>query len=132
MKTVYKNVELESKYLGNKNWTTSMFRNRNNHRITVKNLDTGEWTWFEYWESIQEVEIKKEEQLMFAFYCFLSDALAGEMEYYDFCNEYGYDGCEPSSKKVWKACQNSAEKANRLFGPDYVDIMNDVQERWDF
>lgn len=132
METTYRNIQLVSQYLGNKNWDSD-YTNYNNHKVTVKNLDTGKWTWFEFWESIRDVEIQTEDQLLFAFYCFLMDALAGEMEFLDFCNEYGYDSFDQRAKKTWRACKKDAEKVKRILpGVDTNEIVNELQEERSF
>ena len=77
MTTIYKNFKLTSTYIGSKPWNTdAKMQNNNNHRITVTNTSIHKRTSFEFWGSIVNPEIKKEQELLFAFYCFLSDGLS--------------------------------------------------------
>lgn len=128
MKAVYKDWTIESKYFGNKCWDVgnSSVENWNNHRVVITNNNSGKWCAFEYWESTIDREIKTEGQLMFAFYCFLSDVLAGEMDYDEFCNEFGYDIWDRLSRKIWNACTRAASKFERVF-PD-VDLYSFIDE----
>lgn len=130
MKTLYKNLQLNSTYLNNKNWNSCDMKNMNNHRITVVNKDTKKRTSFEYWESIKEKEIKTERQLIFALYCFLSDASYIYDGYEWFCSNLGYDKYDKESKRLYHACWKSAEKLERigLTQNDIYNMLNDLQE----
>lgn len=113
VETTYRNFHLMSQYKGDKLWEQSRPENKNNHLIMVSK--DGFKTTFEFWESISEKEIKTEEQLLYAFRCFLSDILDGEMDCEDFLEAFGYlnaneirlgfsayRGCKKSNKK-WKS-----------------------------
>lgn len=117
MKTTYNNLIINSTYKGDKNWkaTGNCPSNWNNHRVTVTNTVTGKRTSFDYWESIAKHEITDDKGNITALYCFFSDAIAGDMDFDDFCNEFGYDS--PSKAyHTWKECQKSRDKAQRMMG----------------
>lgn len=137
MKMEYKDLVIESKYIGNKDWDSedSRFHNWNNHRVVVTNKDSKRWCAFEYWESINAVKIQTESQLIMALYCFLSDAYAGySMDYLEFCNMFGYDAYCKGSKRTYNNCKKSAEKVLRVMpglmedGDAYSKFMNEIQE----
>lgn len=74
MTTIYKNFKLTSTYIGDKYLEVdSRTKNYNNHRITVTNTKTHKKTSFEFWGSIINPIIKEKQELLFAFYCFLSE-----------------------------------------------------------
>jgi hypothetical protein len=99
------------------------------HRVTVST--EGNRASFVYHTSINDYNQGKDEMderdLIFALDCFISDAIAGEMDLYNFCNEFGYDYDSRKAGKVWRACQRATGKANRLF-PDLYDMANHVRE----
>lgn len=135
--TIYKDYEISSNYLGNKNWhwNTELGKcvdNYNNHRITVKNIKTGKNTWFEFWENNIDAIIKSETQLMNAFYCFLTDATAGKLDYFDFCNEFGYNAYDGNTKRIYSACVRQREKASKILTDNIYDLINEITERWGF
>ena len=64
--------------------------------------------------------------------CFLSDALAydNSKDFLDFCDEFGYDVYEDRlrAKKAFVGCMRHYEAAVRLFGDNYTDILNAMQD----
>jgi len=130
MKTKFHEFQLTSTYKGDKNWGCDV-RNPNNHIITVTNTKTGKFTRFEFWESIVEVEIKTERQLINAFECFLSDALAGiqNSDIDDFQSEFGYTSVKECIR-AWKGCTNASRKAKRVVGDEdrICDLINEINE----
>lgn len=128
VKTNYKNLALTSRYLGTKNWNAqgSNIDNWNNHRISIFNKDTKKRTNFEYWESVNKKYIDDEKSLIYAFYCFVSDCQAGMGTFEDFCMEFGDD------KKTYKACKKSYDAFKRVVDEDVYEMLNDLQENYDF
>lgn len=55
--------------------------------------------------------------------CLLSDAQSGEMEFSEFCREFGYDEDSRKSEKTWKACQKTSTAMKRLLGDDYDEFV---------
>jgi hypothetical protein len=105
----------------------------NRFTLTVKNGNVEET--FDYGVSINDTKSLKpkivltDKDHICAFYCFLTDAIAGSMTFKEFQLEYGYkDCCE--AYKIWKACKESALKVLRLGIGDMYDILNYIQEKY--
>lgn len=80
-------------------------------------------TSFDFFGSVNDWnKNKRSTDAKFAVYCFLSDALAGENSFEDFCSEFGYDTDSRKAEKIYKACEKSAEKAKRIFSDLYQAI----------
>lgn len=123
------NIALKSEYLGNKaaKWSHGM-TNYNNHKITAK--CNGKKLTFDFWGSIAEPEIKKESALIFAFYCFVSDSIAAKETFTDFCAKCGYNDDSINALKIYKACQKSLNKFERVFNDvDIYDFINELQDK---
>lgn len=130
MKTTYKNFVISEKFTQNKvsPWDKN---NYNHHVVTVKNTDNGKKTCFDFWCSIVNPDFKNENDLLNAFYCFVSDAVSGLDSFYDFCRNFGYDEDSRSAEKTWKACKKSLEKLERVseFSTDEIyDLVNELSE----
>ena len=65
---------------------------------------------------------------IFAFYCFIGDAIYGSEAFEDFQSNYGYD-C-PEGYRIWKLCKESTLKAVRLGLGDLYDLSNKLQETY--
>lgn len=130
MKTTYNEYKITSVYKGTKNWDfDTKLDNYHNHMIYITNSKTGKKCGFEYWNSIVEGEIVTEESLMNAVWCFIQDAISGQMDYNEFTSEFGE---LDDNKKVHKACQKSYEKYNRVFTEDIYDILEDLENKYGF
>ena len=126
MKTNYKNFAITSNFDGNKkaDWGEKVeIENWNHHTITVKNTETGKRTSFDFWGSLVNPEIETEKELLFAFYCFVSDGLVGKESFDEFCSEMGYDEDSRRAEKIYKDCQKSYNKFARLFDGDIYDFI---------
>ena len=122
-------ISIESTFLGDKvsPWSSNP-ANYNYHKIVIK-AHTLKLS-FDFWASIMNPEIQSDEENTSAFYCFVSDALSGEMDFNEFCNEFGYDINHPNRRKIYKACQKSNCKFHRVFdGIDIYDFINELQEK---
>ena len=83
---------------------------------------------FDFFGSVADWRANKQTtDAKFAVYCFLSDALAAENSFEDFCSEFGYDTDSRKAEKSYKACEKSAEKALRIFS-DLYQAANFFQE----
>lgn len=129
MKTTFKNFLINSTFKGDKvaPWSDKQ-QNYNNHTITVTNTDTKQKISFEFWGSIMKPEVKTEDELLYAFYCFVSDAVSGNYSFNEFCGEFGYDEDSRKAEKTWKACKKSLEKLNKIYNGDVYDLANELQE----
>lgn len=129
MKTTFKNFSINSTFKGDKiaPWNDNQ-QNYNNHIITVTNTETKQKTSFEFWGSIVNPEVKTENELLNAFYCFISNAVSGTYSFDEFCGEFGYDEDIRTAEKTWKACKKSLEKLNKIYKGDIYDLVNELQE----
>ena len=130
MKTNYKHYQITSVYKGTKNWdiTNLNTNNYNNHMIYITNKETNKRCAFEYWSSIVEGEIKTEESLIYALFCFINDSMCAfdNLEY--FISEFGYEYKE--GKKAYNKCCKSLEKYHRVFTEDIEDILTDLIDNY--
>lgn len=129
MKTTFKNFLINSTFKGDKvaPWSDKQ-QNYNNHTITVTNTETEQKISFEFWGSIMKPEVKTEDELLNAFYCFVSDAVSGNYSFNEFCGEFGYDEDSRKAEKTWKACKKSLENLNKIYNGDVYDLANELQE----
>ena len=128
--TTYKNFKISAEFDGKKvaGWDAN---NDRHNKVTVKNLDNGKRTSFDFWGSVVNPRVESEYDLLNAFYCFVSDALCGADSFIEFCNEMGYDSDSRSAEKIWKACTRSYIKFERVSGFDLdsmYDFINELQE----
>ena len=115
MKTNYNEFTISARFDNSKAaiWDSANF---NHNVVTVKNNDNGKRTTFDFWGSRVEPEVKTENDLLYVFYCFLSDAISGMSYFEAFCDDYGYDTDSRTAEKAWRACRRSWEKFFRLSG----------------
>ena len=133
MRTQYKQFRITSTFLNDKLWSADdKMQNYNNHLVTIVNTETHKKTAFEFWGSIMKPEIETEQELLFAFYCFLSDGEGSRYGFENFCFEFGYDTDSRKAYKTFKACEKSLKKAERIGIDENMacDIMNDLQENY--
>ena len=121
-------VNVSAIYKGDKkaDWEGTT-QNWNNHRVTVT-TDNGKCS-FEFWASIAKPKIESESDLLGALSCFVSDAMSGKDSFEDFCSELGYDSDSRKAYKIFKACERSYVKFERIIGDvDPYDFANEVNE----
>jgi len=78
-----------------------------------------------------------EDDLKFAFRCFIQDAQCVECaDFHEFCEEFGYnryddftEGLNKESKKIYNACNRSLKSAGRLTDLDLCDILCELSEQ---
>lgn len=129
MKTVkYQNFKItssENKYDKLAPWENN-YSNYNHHVITVINTETKKRTSFDFWASIRNPELETEYDILNAFYCFVSDAVAGIGTFDDFVSEFGYEinslNGYRNARDTWKACKRALEKFKRVSGYDESEI----------
>ena len=96
----------------------------------------GRSTSFDFFDSIynynQGKKLLLESELPWCLYCFISDALAGQMSFDDFMGEFGYEDWK-EGKRVWKACGKMSDKYDDLFDDDFdiYDFINYIQETYE-
>ena len=124
-------ITINSDFKGDKQWknSNSKQKNWNNHLITVthnkKRLS------FDFWGSIMNPENKTEQEVVFAFYCLLSDSCAGNETFENFCGDFGYDQDSRTAERIHKQCISSLAKFNRVFDCDLYELCNEIQETWE-
>lgn len=133
MKITWKNFAISAEYRGDKPapWTVDGKRkqNWNYHRVTIRNVDNGLYTGFDFWASIARPHLETEYDLLNAFYCFVSDAVSGLESFEGFCSEFGYDTDSRTAERTWKACKRSTAKLERITGgADLYDLCNELSE----
>jgi hypothetical protein len=84
---------------------------------------------YNYGEGIRQLD---EKALRIVFFCFVTDAALGDMEFSDFCTEMGYDMSDKKAKKVYAACINQLDKFETLFGRIVDDVYTSEWLRKEF
>lgn len=133
MKTTYKNFKITSIFLGDKCWNADeRQKNYNNHIVTVINMELHKKIDFEFWGSIVNPKIRTEQELLFAFYCFLSDGDSSRYGFSEFCSEFGYDEDSRKAYRTFKDCEKSLKKAEMIgiYESMACDIINDLSENY--
>lgn len=131
----YKNYKIVAKLQGaeiNKAWNDN--KPRNKYFVYVTNTDNGEKTRFTFLDSLDNTRrgvVLDGDDLLNAFYCFVSDACNSLYSFSDFCSEFGYDEDSQSTKRIFKACQWAYKSFSRVSGLDdssIYDFINELQE----
>lgn len=123
-------ITINSEYKGDKiaPWSTGMRGNDARHIVSVTN--GGKRFSFDFWGSIAKPEVKTKEENIFAFYCALSDAISAKESFESFCSEFGYDIDSRKAEKIYKACEKTLSKVERVFTCDIYDLINEIQEKY--
>lgn len=127
-KASFKNFEIKANYKGTKK--AKWGDNFNNHMITVTNTETGQKITFEFWASIANPELKTEYDILNAFYCFVSDAIAGSESFDNFCSEFGYNTNSRTAKKIHRKCKKQLEKLKKIYDDDICELANELSEQY--
>jgi hypothetical protein len=129
MKATFKNFTVNANYKGDKE-AGFINGNYNNHLVTVTNTETKQRCTFEFWASIAKPELTTEYDVLNAFYCFVSDAISGMMDFEEFCSEFGYDNDSRTAERTWKACIRAMRKLQRIYDGDIYDLSNELSEQY--
>ena len=124
MRTSFKNYVISATFKGDKVWKGNP-KNHNNYLVTVRDTETGRSTRFDFWQSIARPRMESEKDLLFAFYCFISDAVAGAEGFDEFGRDFGFS---EENWETWKACKRSTRKVERFTDCDMYDLLNDLSE----
>ena len=128
--TTYKNFKITAKFDGLKVAIWDEYNDRHN-KVTIKNLENGKWTSFDFWGSIKNPRLESDYDLLNAFYCFVSDALSGLESFESFCGEFGYDIDSRKAEKIYKLCKCAYTKFERIssFSNDEMyDFINELSD----
>jgi hypothetical protein len=126
-KTIFKNFIIKADFLGDKrsSWNDS---NYNNHKVTIYNKDNKKSCSFEYWASVANPKLRSKYDILNAFYCFVSDCVAGIDGFDDFCSEFRYNNDSIKAHNIYKACQKSLKKLKRIYDGDLYELLNKLSE----
>lgn len=122
-------ITIDSEYFGNKKANWNGRDNYHNHKVKV--IHNKKSFSFDFWGSIANPEIANDQENVFAFYCALSDGLSAKESFKEFCGNFGYDEDSRTAERVYKACEKSLAKVERVFDCDLYDLINEIQETWD-
>lgn len=111
-------IKISAEYIGDKksSWSDE---NWHNNRVTVKS--NGRQFSFDFWGSIINPECRSVSDLKHAVYCAVSDARSGDMEFNDFCAEFGYNTDSIKAHEAWKACRAMKKKVDRVLTVEQQD-----------
>ena len=129
-----KQIRIIGRYAGRRvsNWGGS---ENQHHVITVYVGET--FVQFDYWASKANPRITTEQELLDAFNCFISDAISGEYDFSEFCDEFCYDkyneegDIHEEHRKIHLACVALLNKYNELDLGDIYDLANELREKYD-
>ncbi len=125
-------IEVSSVLTGTAEGISAPRQYNNVFAVTVTNGGMAET--FDYHISTHDTEKGKKKLTdadhIFAFYCFLGDAISGSQSFEEFCDELGYDEDSRKAEKIWKACQEATQKADNLSIGDLYAVSNYIQEKY--
>jgi len=122
-------ITINSEYIGDKKATWGgKVDNYHNHKVNVTH---GKKSFsFDFWGSINKPEIANDQENVFSFYCALSDGISAKESFSNFCSEFGYDEDSRTAERIYKACEKSLNKLERVFSCDLYDLINEIQESY--
>ncbi len=71
---------------------------------------------FDFW---QGTGIKTPPGAVDCMACLLSDAIAGDQDFLEFCGEYGCDNDSIKARDIWQACRKNGVKLRKLLKDDF-------------
>lgn len=133
MEAIYKGFKIKANRIGAVESNSVVNGWHWRYKITVINTNNKNTkkAVFTYSSSINDYQTGKttltEEDLLFAFYCLMSDAQAGANNFRDFCGDFGYNEDSRNAFKAFKACQKQALRVYELglIEDDIVAFLND-------
>jgi hypothetical protein len=100
------------------------------YMVNVQSDATGARIGFRFTDSIHNEELGKigldHDELLYAFRCFVEDAIAGDQSFSEFASDFGYDADSYSARQIHEACQAAARKYERLWDKDPYDVINEL------
>ncbi|MBK5239781.1 hypothetical protein [Clostridium sp.] len=127
IKTTFKEFEIKATLKGDKKATWSE-NNFNNHMVKVTNTENKTSTSFEYWASISSPKITEKSEILDAFTCFIGDAMSGEYDYKEFCNEFCYEEDSRQARSTWRGCQRANNKLKKIYDKDIYELSDELRE----
>ena len=106
----------------------------NHFGITVSSTYGSET--FDYYGSSHDCEngikVLSDYDLLNALKCIVNDALCGETDFHEFCDELGYDDDSCTPYRIHKACAVTSGKLQNVItnqSDEWYTIVNDIAER---
>jgi len=138
MKIEYRGFRIVANYNGHKACPSDV-DNMNSYRITVTNLarEHKPKVAFDFWQSHAKPRMDTASDVLGAFHCFVSDAVAAENNdsYSDFCREFGYDPFDDSRDKpknlgwiIYTSCKRSLAQYKELTGEDVYEMLTQTDD----
>ena len=132
MKANYKNFKIST---GNGDYKRPIWDTKphKHYIITVVNTETKARTNFSFYASLAQPDFKSEYDVLNAFYCFVSDAVAGIDTFENFCSDFGYDTDSIKALKTYRACERALKKFTHVsnmsaYSDTIYDFANELQE----
>ena len=123
---------INSKYL---NFVKCSWDDKNLHakfEISIDNAKSNSVANFDFYASIVNPNCGIKGDLIGAFSCFVGDACSGDLEFNEFCENFGYDNDSMKAAKIHKDCIDSLGKFETVFpNLDIYDFINDLQEKYE-
>ena len=124
-------AELIAEGISVPHWNDNKYQH-NYFKVFVFSPETKKWANFDFYGSYHDFLTEKtkmtDSNLQSAFEMFVSDATYGDMDFEEFCNEFGYDTDSKKAEKVHKECINSKNKLERITDLDLYDLANELRE----
>lgn len=89
-------------------------RNANDYRITLYYL--GRQISVDFW---QGTGIDHEPDVTNVLECLISDTIAGEVSFKEFCGDMGYSADSRDAFGIWQQCKRLGRRVHRLLGDDF-------------
>lgn len=127
-KAVFQHIRVSAVYVGDEP-APFMPSNYHKHRVSVYNTINRKRTYFKFWASMMNPELRSHYDVLNALYCFVSDAVSGLDSFEDFCSTFGYDKDSRLAYQTWQGCQRSSVKALRVLGisrSELYDFLNEL------
>ena len=127
-KAVFQHIRVSAVYLGDAPAPFNSF-NYHNHRVSVFNTINRKRTYFMFWASFNQPELRSRYDVLNALHCFVSEAVSGLDSFEDFCGNFGYDKDSRSAYQTWQGCQRSSVQALRVLGvsrSELYDFLNEL------
>ena len=90
----------------------------NKYNITITNMENKKRISFKFYGSFTDWQTGKikldRQELIYCLYCLLNDGLSGQDSFECFCSNFGYDEDSRKAYKIYKACQRSRDKADKI------------------
>ena len=107
----------------------------NKFRVTVKH--NGRRVYFNFYDSHHKWEAghveMTEREILFAFYCFLSDGGAANENFADFCASFCYDTDSRRAYSIYQTCVKTLQKFRKLCPrANICDMVNELTENYNF